>query len=83
MADALPKFQQCYADAAKKNPNLRGKMLVRFVVNEAGVLTNVEEASSTTKDPALFACIKSAISAITFPKPGGVATVTLPLKFRQ
>jgi hypothetical protein len=81
LADALPKFRDCYATALKTNASLRGKMLVRFVANEAGKVTTVEEASSTTKDPALFACIKGVLTSTAFPKPGGMATVTLPLKF--
>lgn len=81
--DALPRLRECYAAALKVTPSLHGKMMVRVVVNEAGKVTNVEEDKSTTKDAGLFECVKTALSPIAFPKPGGMATILVPLKFKQ
>jgi hypothetical protein len=83
VTDALPKLRECYLTALKGAPALRGKMMVRFVANESGKITNIEEAASTTQNPALFDCVKGIIAAIPFPKPGGTATVMLPIKFKQ
>ncbi len=57
-------------------------MVVSFEVSEQGVVTSATETKSTTNNAPLFACIKSALIATTFPKPGGTATVNVPLVFR-
>jgi TonB family protein len=78
----LPQLTSCYTDALAATPGLHGKMLVSFNVSEQGVVTSATETKSTTNNPALFACIQAALIATTFPKPGGTATVNVPLVFR-
>lgn len=78
----LPQIQSCYETALATTPSLHGKMLVSFDVNGQGAVTSASETKSTTNNPPLFACIKSALTATAFPKPPGTATVTMPLVFR-
>lgn len=73
----------CYAQARAGHPSLRGKVTLRIVVNEAGRVMNVEtNPGGAANDPALVACIASALKAnVAFQKPGGSATVVAPLVF--
>ena len=73
----------CYAQARAGHPSLRGKVTLRIVVNEGGHVTNVEtNPGGAANDPALVACIASALKAnVTFQKPGGSATDVAPLVF--
>jgi hypothetical protein len=85
------KMQQqlvdCFNQARAANPDLRGKLTLRIMVNEAGVVNGVEAdpsaAGGHANDPALVSCIESAMREHAhFPKPGGMATVVAPLVFR-
>jgi TonB family protein len=78
----LPQLTSCYSDALAASPGLHGKMVLSFEVNEQGVVTSATELKSTTNSPSLFACIKAAVIATAFTKPGGTATVNVPLVFR-
>jgi TonB family protein len=78
----LPQITSCYLDAVAASPGLHGKMLVSFDVNNQGTVTSAMETKSTVNSPTLSACIKSALLATVFPKPGGTATVNVPLVFR-
>jgi hypothetical protein len=79
-----PQLLACYNQARATNPSLRGKLKVRFVVNEAGTVINVDaEPGGTASDEGLVSCISSAARAAHFPKPAGTATVLVPLVFRQ
>ena len=74
----------CYNQARATNPSLHGKLRVRIVVNEGGTVINVDaEPGGTANDPTLVSCIGTAARAARFPKPGGTATVSVPLVFRQ
>ena len=74
----------CYQKARARNPSLHGKLKLRVVVNEAGAVQSVQsEPGGTADDPALVACIGDAMKDATFPKPSGMATIVVPLVFRQ
>jgi|HubBroStandDraft_3_1064219.scaffolds.fasta_scaffold458471_1 hypothetical protein len=73
----------CYNKARGANPELRGKLRMRVVVNDAGVVVSATpEPGDLAKDDGLTSCISDVAKATHFPKPGGMATVTLPLLFR-
>ena len=82
LTKAIPDFRSCYVASLRASPGLHGKMTVSFVADESGKVTRVDPVKSTTNDPPLFECVKRVLLATTFPKPGGIATVTVPLKFR-
>jgi hypothetical protein len=82
---AKEELVSCYRKARATNPALHGKLTLRIAVNEGGHVTNVEaNPGGSADDPALVACIAGAFKAgVTFPKPGGSATVMAPLVFRR
>jgi hypothetical protein len=40
------------------------------------------DPNGSANDATLVACIGEALKAVTFPKPGGMATIVAPLAFR-
>jgi hypothetical protein len=72
---------KCYEAGLAKNPNLRGKVAVRFVIGKNGAVTGVTDAGSDLPDPAVKKCLLAGISALSFPEPeSGTVTVVYPLE---
>jgi hypothetical protein len=79
-----PQLLSCYNQVRAAHPALHGKLDLRVIVNEAGSVVNVgAHPGGSANDPALVACIGEAMKALTFPKAGGSATITVPLVFRR
>ncbi|MDZ7372894.1 MAG: TonB family protein [candidate division KSB1 bacterium] len=54
-------IQYCYQRALRRNPDLKGKVVVRFTITPEGTVKNVEVVSSTLNDPDVIDCILSRI----------------------
>ncbi len=54
-------IQYCYNRALKRNPRLRGKIVVRFTINPQGSVTHVEIVSSTLNNRQVERCVVSRI----------------------
>ena len=65
------------------DPNLKGKVVVRFVIDATGKVTAASIASSTVSSPKLEACLLKTIKRLTFPsvEGGGVIVVNYPFIF--
>ena len=73
----------CYNKERGAKAELRGKLKMRLVVNDVGTVVNAEpEQGGLSTEADLVACIGGAIRAAHFPKPGGMATVSVPMLFR-
>ena len=74
--------KSCYERELKKDPTLRGKVVVQFTIGEVGRVTNSKIASSTMSNAAVGSCILGRIRSWRFPKPeGGSVTVSYPFVF--
>jgi len=83
MAEMKPELLRCYNEARSLVPGLHGKLTLRVYVSDSGAVTSTEGvAGGSANDPGLVACIADAMKAATFPKPGGLATISVPLVFR-
>jgi hypothetical protein len=81
---AMPKFTACYAKAAQRHPELRGRILVNFVVAEDGSVPYAASLEQGTDLPNnhVIDCVLRAFQSLHFPAPqGGRAVVTYPLTF--
>jgi len=77
-----PRFRSCYEAALMTNPNLTGRVGVRFVIGRDGSVMNVADGGSDIPDPKLINCVQRAFYEIGFPRPeGGVVTVKYPISF--
>jgi len=50
-------IQFCYQREIKRNPNLRGKLVVRFVITPQGTIESVAVIASTLNNPTIESCI--------------------------
>jgi hypothetical protein len=77
------KFRTCYEAGLARDPELRGKVLVRFVIEADGrVRVPAEDAGSTLTAPEVIACMLRAYESMVFPPPtGGTVSVVYPVDF--
>jgi len=75
-------FRKCYESGLARNPNLEGRMGVRFVINAEGKVTLPRIAENTLPDCDAAHCVRDNFLPLLFPKPqGGIVTVLYPIKF--
>lgn len=75
-------IQGCYEKELKRNPTLKGKVVVRFTITSQGRASDIEIEENTLGNDAVPSCIKTVIRGWVFPfKPDGDATVAYPFVF--
>jgi hypothetical protein len=76
------RFRVCYENGLRSNPNLQGRVEIRFVIGRDGTVTNVSNGASDLPDASVVRCISQAYYGLSFPAPeGGIVTVTYPIMF--
>jgi hypothetical protein len=76
------RFRMCYEQGLAKNPNLQGRVNVRFVIGRDGAVSNVANGGSDLADGGVVSCVLSAYYGLSFPAPdGGIVTVSYPIMF--
>ncbi|MCE9673800.1 AgmX/PglI C-terminal domain-containing protein [Myxococcus stipitatus] len=88
--DALARYvrarkgaiQSCYEKELKRNPNLKGKVVVRFSITPTGRVGEFDIDENTLGSESVASCIRAVIRAWVFPfKPDADATVSYPFVF--
>jgi outer membrane biosynthesis protein TonB len=78
----MSAIKGCYENALKRNPNLRGKITIRFTILETGGLADIESATNTMNSADVAACIMGTMRSWRTPfKPSGPVTVEYPFVF--
>jgi hypothetical protein len=73
----------CYESGLKRNPNIGGKIVLRFEVSAVGKVTSAEIENDTMKDDEVSSCIKSRVMTWRLPAPsGGTAAFSYPFVFQ-
>ena len=76
-------IKACYDRALKRNPNISGKVSVRWTITGAGTVSGVDIDQDTMGDSEVSSCIKSNIAKWRFPAPsGGSVEVSFPFVFQ-
>ena len=76
------RFRFCYQDALKSDPQLSGRVTVKFQIDTSGAVASAADGGSDLASPATIACVVRAFTGLSFPQPeGGVVTVTYPIRF--
>jgi hypothetical protein len=75
-------FRGCYQKGLLRNPNLQGRVSVRFVIDRDGSVRSAEDAGSDLPDREVVACVVRGFYALHFSATeGGIVTVTYPIVF--
>jgi hypothetical protein len=75
-------FRRCYEQGLRRDPQLRGRVAARFVIDREGKVSNVTNGGSDLPDADVLACVFSEFYKVRFPAPeGGVVTVVYPIQF--
>jgi TonB family protein len=79
----LNEVRFCYEQALATQPDIEGKMAVKFTISPTGAVETANVSTSTLGAPAVDSCVSQAFERWTFPAPegGGSVTVTYPLAF--
>lgn len=56
-------IEYCYQRALRKNPSLKGKVSIRFVIRANGSVGDIKVLASTLGDPSVERCIKTKIKS--------------------
>jgi TonB family protein len=85
VAEHRDEIKYCYEkEINAENPDLAGRVSVRWVIGASGQVTSAGVASTSLRNAAVESCVVAVIKRIAFPpvKGGGVAEVTYPFVFR-
>jgi outer membrane biosynthesis protein TonB len=79
----LPKINRCYESALRYEPELAGKVKVRFAVVRKGYVKGVRVVENTTGHPGVERCVARVVGAIRFPtrRYGKALSFTFPFVF--
>ena len=73
------RFRLCYENGLRSNPNLQGRVVVRFVIDRDGRVSNVG-GGGDLPDGGVVSCVSRAFYGLSFPQPeGGIVTVSYPI----
>jgi len=75
------RFRLCYENGLRNNPNLQGRVSVRFVISRDGTVSNVS-GGGDIPDGSVVSCVTRAFYSLSFPQPeGGIVRVSYPIVF--
>ena len=82
MRQNFGRFRLCYEERLRNNPNLQGKVAVRFEIDGNGAVGQTANAGSDLPDAAVVNCVTRSFSGLSFPPPdGGKVSVVYPVMF--
>ncbi len=79
------EIKYCYEkEINAENPDLAGRVGIRFVIGASGTVSTAGVSSTTLKNANAERCIVDVIQRIQFPqvRGGGIAEVTYPFLFK-
>lgn len=78
----LKAIQNCYEKELKRNPSLKGKVVVRFSIMPSGRTGDIDIEENTLGNEAVGSCIRTVIRSWVFPfKPDDEVPVAYPFVF--
>lgn len=78
----IPSMRRCYEVALSRDPNLGGRVSVRFRIISDGSVDQVDVSAAGQTDATMLTCIEAAIRSAKFPPPtGGTILITYPFVF--
>jgi hypothetical protein len=76
------RFRLCYENGMRTNPNLAGRVAVKFVIDRSGAVSTSSDGGSDLPDQGVVQCVVRGFGNLSFPQPeGGIVTVVYPIIF--
>jgi hypothetical protein len=76
------RVRLCYENGIKNNPNLQGRVTIKFVIGLGGAVELAKDGGSGMPDTDVIDCVVRSFSKLEFPPPeGGKVTVVYPIQF--
>ncbi|MEE8410639.1 MAG: AgmX/PglI C-terminal domain-containing protein, partial [Myxococcota bacterium] len=76
------EIERCYLTSLRRQPGLRGRVEVEWIVDRIGVVKTVIITYDDVGSPAIARCVRASIRTWVFPPPdGGTASVAFPFVF--
>ena len=76
------RYRFCFQRALQANPNLEGRVTVKFLISRDGSVGFAADGGSDIPDVGVRQCVVSAFTSLSFPAPdSGVVTVVYPITF--
>ena len=77
------RYRFCYEQGLRQNPNLQGRVAVRFVIGRDGGVSQVQNGGSDMPDANVVQCVVRSFYGLSFPAPEhGIVTVNYPIMFQ-
>jgi len=75
----------CYEQQLQSDPTLKGRVVIKFVIDSKGNVTAAVVAESTFADTIIETCILQAVRRWKFPAPegGGIVIINYPFELTQ
>lgn len=80
----LGQVNRCYEQGLSTNPNIAGRVVIRFVIGAAGTVMASSVGDSSIPVPSVGECVANAVRRWQFPSPegGGIVTVNYPFNLQ-
>jgi len=76
------RFRLCYEQGLARNPNLAGRVSVRFGIDPSGAVSHAEDGGSDLADSTVVDCVARSFLTLSFPQPdNGTVNVVYPIVF--
>jgi len=80
----MSAIRVCYERSLKTNPDVQGKVTIRFTIGRAGTITAIEVTENTTGDAAIGTCIAQKVRSWRFAPPDeGEVTFSYPFLLQK
>lgn len=63
------RMRLCYENGLRKNPNLKGHVNVKFVIDPSGAVSSATDSGSDLPDQDVVACVIRGFKGLSFPPP--------------
>lgn len=79
----MNQIRYCYQRELMKNPALKGKLVIKFVIAKDGSVSSASTKSTTMNNAAVQDCVVGRFLRMQFPEPkgGGIVIVSYPFIF--
>jgi len=78
----LGRFRLCYENGLRTNPELAGRVAVRFVIDRSGAVAVAQDGGSDMPDRGVIGCVVRGFQNLSFPEPdNAIVTVFFPIVF--